>query len=74
MTWHGVQQRLLIVRRTYHSCIYKPRLTELDTHNRLLRFKNFDVALINKGILLPKLYLAISGDIGFKFNLRSVLS
>ncbi|CAF0832259.1 unnamed protein product [Adineta steineri] len=78
MTWHEVQQRLLIAQRTHHLCIHKSTLTELDIHNRLLRFKNYEVALVNKGILPPKLHLPIIGDIisftsGFKFNLRLIL-
>ncbi|CAF0903757.1 unnamed protein product [Adineta steineri] len=78
MTWHEVQQRLLIAQRTHHLCIHKSDLTELDIHNRLLRFKNYEVALVNKGILPPRIHLPIFGNIisfttGFKFNLRLLL-
>ncbi|CAF3406257.1 unnamed protein product [Rotaria socialis] len=78
MTWHEVQQRLLLAQRTHHLCIHKLNLTELDIHNRLLRFKNYEVAMVNKGILPPRIHLPILGDIisfttGFKFNLRLVL-
>ncbi|CAF3812932.1 unnamed protein product, partial [Rotaria magnacalcarata] len=78
MTWHEVQQRLLLAQRTHHLCIHKLNLTELDIHNRLLRFKNYEVAMVNKGILPPRIRLPILGDIisfttGFKFNLRLVL-
>ncbi|CAF0900705.1 unnamed protein product [Rotaria sp. Silwood1] len=78
MTWHEVQQRLLIAQRTHHLCIHKLNLTELDIHNRLLRFKNYEVAMVNKGILPPRIHLPIFGDIisfttGFKFNLRLIL-
>ncbi|CAF2602109.1 unnamed protein product [Rotaria sp. Silwood2] len=78
MTWHEVQQRLIIAQRTHHLCIHKSDLTELDIHNRLLRFKNYEVALVNKGILPPRIHLPILGDIisfttGFKFNLRLIL-
>ena len=62
MTWHEVQQRLLIAQRTHHLCIHKSNLTELDIHNRLLRFKNYEVALVNKGILLPRFRLPVFGD------------
>jgi autophagy-related protein 9 len=62
MTWHEVQQRLLIAQRTHHLCIHKSNLTELDIHNRLLRFKNYEVAMTNKGILPPRLHLPIIGD------------
>ncbi|CAF3238887.1 unnamed protein product [Rotaria socialis] len=78
MTWHEVQQRLIIAQRTHHLCIHKANLTELDIHNRLLRFKNYEVALVNKGILPPRMHVPILGDIlsfttGFKFNLRLIL-
>ncbi len=62
MNWHEVQQRLLIAQRTHHLCIHKLNLTELDIHNRLLRFKNYEVAFVNKGILPPRMHLPIFGD------------
>jgi autophagy-related protein 9 len=62
MTWHEVQQRLLIAQRAHNLCIHKLNLTELDIHNRLLRFKNYEVALINKGVLPPRLHLPFIGD------------
>ncbi|CAF0979681.1 unnamed protein product [Adineta ricciae] len=78
MTWHEVQQRLLIAQRTHHLCIHKSNLTELDIHNRLLRFKNYEVALVNKGVLPLRVHVPFLGDIisftaGFKFNLRLIL-
>ncbi|CAF0843587.1 unnamed protein product [Adineta ricciae] len=78
MTWHEVQQRLLIAQRTHHLCIHKSHLSELDIHNRLLRFKNYEVAFVNKGILPSRLRLPFLNDIvflttGFKFNLRLIL-
>jgi len=78
MTWHEVQQRLLGAQRTHHLCIHKSNLTELDIHNRLLRFKNYEVAMVNKGLLPPRIHLPFIGDLifftnGFKFNLRLIL-
>jgi len=63
MTWHEVQQRLLIAQQTHHICIHKSNLTELDIHNRLLRFKNYEIALVNKGILPPRIHLPFIGDV-----------
>ena len=57
MTWQEVQRRLLLAQRIHHLCIHKSELTELDIHNRLLRFKNYEVALVNKGILPPKIHI-----------------
>ena len=62
MTWHEVQQRLLIAQQTHHLCIHKSNLTELDIHNRLLRFKNYEVALVNKGVLPLRVHLPFLGD------------
>ena len=62
MTWHEVQQRLLIAQRTHHLCIHKSHLSELDIHNRLLRFKNYEVAFVNKGILPSRLRLPFLND------------
>lgn len=63
MTWHEVQQRLIIAQRTHHICIHNQTLTELDIHNRLLRFKNYEIAFVNKGILPPRLHLPLIGDV-----------
>ena len=62
MTWQEVQRRLLLAQRIHHLCINKDELTELDIHNRLLRFKNYEVALVNKGILPPKIRLPFIGN------------
>ena len=62
MTWHEVQQRLLVAQRTHHLCIHKLNLTELDIHNRLLRFKNYEVALVNKGVLPIRLQVPLLGE------------
>jgi len=62
MTWHEVQERLLIAQRTHHLCIHKLNLTELDIHNRLLRYKNYEIAFVNKGILPPRFTLPGIGE------------
>ncbi len=73
MTWHEVQQRLLLAQRTHHLCIHKAELTELDIHNRLLRFKNYEVALVNKGILPSRIHLPIFGDMSVVLFIDIVL-
>lgn len=62
MTWQEVQRRLLHAQRIHHLCIHKSELTELDIHNRLLRFKNYEVAMVNKGILPPKIHIPFCGN------------
>lgn len=62
MTWHEVHQRLLLAQRTHHLCIHKANLTELDIHNRLLRFKNYEIAMVNKGILPARIRVPCLGE------------
>jgi autophagy-related protein 9 len=73
ITWHEVQEKLLQVQRKHHLCVHKQELTELDIYNRILRFKNYEVAMINQGLLPPKVDLPFVGQLillttGFKYN------
>ena len=63
MTWQEVQQRLILAQTTHNLCIEKSYLTELDIHNRLLRLKNYEIALVNKGILPIRIHLPIIDDL-----------
>lgn len=48
-TWQEIQNRLIEAERI---CLFQGKnLTELDVHNRLLRRKNYLIALINKQLL-----------------------
>ncbi|KAK3105011.1 hypothetical protein FSP39_015123 [Pinctada imbricata] len=51
MTWHEVQRRLLEVQKEQQMCIHKQELTELDIYHRILRFKNYQIAMEKKSIL-----------------------
>lgn len=74
ITWHEVQQRLLAVQMKYHLCVHKQELTELDIYNRILRFKNYQVAMVNQGLLPPRFRLpglglqCINLTSGFMYN------
>nr|CAB3224237.1 autophagy-related protein 9A [Phallusia mammillata] len=77
MTWHDVQQRLMLVQEEQQMCIHKQQLTELDIYNRILRFKNYMIAMINKGLLPPKFTFPILGNVlfltqGLKYNLELI--
>ena len=63
MTWPDIQQRLIEAQRIHHICIDKSELTELDIHNRLLRFQNFEIAMVNKGILPVRLLFPFLGEL-----------
>lgn len=73
ITWHEVQEKLLQMQKKHHLCVHKQELTELDIYNRILRFKNYEVAMVNQGLLPPKIDVPIFGNLiclttGFKYN------
>lgn len=60
-TWPEVQARLIATERV---CLFQgKRITELDIHNRILRRKNYMIALINKELLPIFFYVPFIGDI-----------
>ena len=61
------------MQKKHHLCVHKQELTELDIYNRILRFKNYEVAMVNQGLLPPKIEVPILGQLiclttGFKYN------
>lgn len=78
MTWHQVQRRLLDVQKEQQMCIHKLELTELDIYHRILRYKNYMVAMVNKDLLPLKLHVPFVGEVvflsqGLKYNLELIL-
>ncbi|GFN75657.1 autophagy-related protein 9 [Plakobranchus ocellatus] len=78
MTWHEVQIRLLEVQKEQQICIHKQELTELDIYHRILRFKNYLVAMVNKELLPLKFQIPFIGKHallthGMRFNLDILL-
>lgn len=77
-TWFEVLDRLKKVQYDQQMCIHKRELTSLDIYSRILRFKNYEIALINKEILPVKFYVPFFGDYtflsqGLKFNFGFIL-
>ncbi|KAH8234451.1 hypothetical protein KR038_010368 [Drosophila bunnanda] len=77
-TWHEVQQRIRRVQAEQHMCIDKESLTELDIYHRVLRFKNYLVALMNKQLLPVRFHLPLIGEVvslsrGMLFNIDFIL-
>lgn len=73
ITWHEVQEKLLQMQKKHHLCVHKTELTELDIYHRILRFKNYQVAMVNQGLLPPRIEMPIMGQwvfltTGFKYN------
>lgn len=78
LTWHEVQKRVREVQKEQEMCIHKRELTELDIYHRILRFKNYMVAMINKSLLPVRLKLPAVGEIifmtrGLKYNMELLL-
>ncbi|XP_028282675.1 autophagy-related protein 9B [Parambassis ranga] len=77
-TWQEVQDRLISLQREQQMCIHKKELTELDIYHRILRFKNYMVAMINKSLLPVQLQLPLLGNVVFltqslKYNFELIL-
>ncbi|KAK0074361.1 hypothetical protein PV325_008457 [Microctonus aethiopoides] len=78
LTWHEVQKRVREVQKEQEMCIHKRELTELDIYHRILRFKNYMVAMINKSLLPVRLKVPFVGDFifmtrGLKYNMELLL-
>ncbi|XP_029641776.1 autophagy-related protein 9A [Octopus sinensis] len=77
-TWHDVLCRLLEVQKEQQMCIHKQELTELDIYHRILRFKNYMIAMINKSLLPLRFRLPFVGECVFlstalKTNIEIIL-
>ncbi|XP_018397546.1 PREDICTED: autophagy-related protein 9A [Cyphomyrmex costatus] len=77
-TWHEVQKRVIEVQKEQEMCIHKRELTELDIYHRILRHKNYMVAMINKSLLPVRLKVPIIGEVifltrGLKYNMELLL-
>ena len=62
LTWHEVQARLLEVQKVQQMCVHKADLTQLDIYHRILRFKNYTIAMVNKELLPLKFRLPFLGE------------
>ncbi|XP_059381019.1 autophagy-related protein 9A-like [Carassius carassius] len=77
-SWQEVQGRLIHLQREQPMCVQKRELSELDIHHRILRFKNYTVAMINKSLLPVRLRVPFFGDMifltqGLKYNFELIL-
>ncbi|TRY90248.1 hypothetical protein DNTS_005108 [Danionella cerebrum] len=77
-SWQEVQGRLILLQREHPMCVQKRELSELDIYHRILRFKNYTVAMINKSLLPVHLRLPFLGDVifltqGLKYNFELIL-
>ncbi|KAF1615318.1 UNVERIFIED_CONTAM: Autophagy-related protein 9A, partial [Eudyptes pachyrhynchus] len=77
-SWQEVQARLISLQRRQQMCVHKRELTELDIYHRILRFKNYTVAMVNKSLLPVRFHVPLLGPIvfltqGLKYNLELLL-
>lgn len=77
-SWQEVQARLISLQRRQQMCVHKRELTELDIYHRILRFKNYTVAMVNKSLLPVRFHLPLLGPVvfltqGLKYNLELLL-
>ncbi len=75
VSWREVQAKIVSAQEEYRMCIHKSRLTELDIYHRILRFKNYLVAMVNKDMLPVRFNVPVVGEKvflshGLKFNLE----
>ncbi|KAK3892909.1 hypothetical protein Pcinc_003249 [Petrolisthes cinctipes] len=78
ITWEEVEQRVMKVQIEQRMCIHKEMLTELDIYHRILRFTNYFIAMVNKGVIPLKLDVPFLGDIvfltkGLRYNIEILL-
>uniref|UniRef100_A0A8C2F021 Autophagy-related protein 9 n=1 Tax=Cyprinus carpio TaxID=7962 RepID=A0A8C2F021_CYPCA len=76
-TWQEVQARIIEIQKEHQICIHKKELTELDIYHRILRFKNYMVAMVNKSLLPVRFRLPLLGDTvfytrGLKYNFELI--
>ncbi|XP_070584786.1 autophagy-related protein 9A [Erythrolamprus reginae] len=76
-TWQEVQARIIQIQKEHQICIHKKELTELDIYHRILRFKNYMVAIVNKSLLPVRFHLPLLGDTvfytrGLKYNFELI--
>lgn len=73
-----IQAKLLEAQRLNQMCIHKEELTELDVHNRILRYKNYMISMVHKQVLPLNFHLPFLGETtflteGLKMNIEWLL-
>ena len=59
-----IQGKILEAQKLNQMCIHKEELTELDIHNRILRYKNYMIGLVHKSILPLQHNVPFLGEVG----------
>ncbi|XP_016661530.1 autophagy-related protein 9A [Acyrthosiphon pisum] len=77
-TWREIIHKVIEAQKEQNMCIHKLDLTELDIYQRILRTKNYLIALVNKSVLPTHFNIPFLGDViyfshGMKYNLNLLL-
>ncbi|CAL8273736.1 unnamed protein product [Merluccius merluccius] len=77
VTWQEVQARIVEIQKEHQICIHKKELSELDIYHRILRFKNYMVAMVNKSLLPMRFRPPLLGECvfytrGLKYNFELI--
>lgn len=72
-----MQARIIEIQKEHQICIHKKELSELDIYHRILRFKNYMVAMVNKSLLPVRFRLPLLADYvfytrGLKYNFELI--
>ncbi|XP_075212075.1 autophagy-related protein 9 isoform X2 [Lycorma delicatula] len=78
VTWHEVQSRIREAQQEQQMCIHTTEISQLDIYHRILRFKNYLVAMVNKSLLPVRLNIPLLGEKlymshGLKYNYELLL-
>ncbi|XP_077301915.1 autophagy-related protein 9A-like [Arctopsyche grandis] len=78
ISWSTVLSRVIDAQLELQMCIHKQQITELDIYQRILRFNNYLIAMVNKKLLPLHFSVPFVGDIpflskGLKYNLELLL-
>ncbi|CAD6192338.1 unnamed protein product [Caenorhabditis auriculariae] len=65
LTWHAVVKRICDVQPRLHLMIHTERMTSIDVYHRILRYKNYMVAMVNKRILQPIFTVPFLGQVAY---------
>uniref|UniRef100_A0A4W3JN16 Autophagy-related protein 9 n=1 Tax=Callorhinchus milii TaxID=7868 RepID=A0A4W3JN16_CALMI len=76
-SWQEVEARIIEIQKEHQICIHKKELTELDIYHRILRYKNYTVAMVNKSLLPIRFHLPLLGEVvfytrGLKYNFELI--
>ncbi|KAL7667742.1 hypothetical protein ACOME3_010442 [Neoechinorhynchus agilis] len=65
MTWDQIQDKMIAGQREHCYCQHNVNVSKLDIHNRMLRYVNYEVSLVNYGLIRPVFHLPFLGEVTY---------